>query len=326
MRETAAMESTPHSRASSVLRKLLIAFALTPAVSALADATVDPAPTIVVVTSSRVAAYQEALQGLRRELGPEQELAVVDLDEAGVSLSKELSQLNPRLVVAVGSAASRATAEAASVPFLVTMVVRSEKGASLAAPGLERRRIGVVSLDMPFGTVLREIHALFPDRTRIGVIYSKASSGLDESALQSEAAGQGFALRAVNCKGPEDVVDALMSLKHTVDIVWCPPDGTLFNATTVKPLIMASLRHQMLITGFSEGFVRAGTAVGVYPDFEAIGRQTGMAVRQYLNQGVLPGEQAASDARVAVNERILRLLGVQWMSPADQQGRLTVLK
>jgi ABC-type uncharacterized transport system substrate-binding protein len=306
---------------------MLIALALTPAVAALADATVDPASTIAVVTSSRVAAYTEALQGLRLELGPEQKLAVIDLDEAGVSLSQELSKLDPRLVVTVGSAATRATTEAASsVPFLVTMVVRSQKGASRAAPGREQRGIGVVSLDLPFGAVLREIHALFPDRTRIGVIYSKASSGLDESALQSEAAGQGFALKAVSCKGPEDVVDALVSLKRTADIVWCPPDGALFNATTVKPLIMASLRHQMLIIGFSEGFVRAGTALGVYPDFEAIGRQTGMAVRQYLNQGVLPGEQAASDARVAVNERVLRLLGVHWMSPTDQQSRLSVLK
>jgi ABC-type uncharacterized transport system substrate-binding protein len=306
---------------------MLIALALTPAVAALADATVDPASTIAVVTSSRVAAYTEALQGLRLELGPEQKLAVIDLDEAGVSLSQELSKLDPRLVVTVGSAATRATTEAASsVPFLVTMVVRSQKGASRAAPGREQRGIGVVSLDLPFGAVLREIHALFPDRTRIGVIYSKASSGLDESALQSEAAGQGFALKAVSCKGPEDVVDALVSLKRTADIVWCPPDGALFNATTVKPLIMASLRHQMLIIGFSEGFVRAGTAVGVYPDFQAIGRQTGMAVRTYLNQGVLPGEQAARDARVAVNERVLRLLGVHWISPTDQHGRLTVLK
>jgi ABC-type uncharacterized transport system substrate-binding protein len=312
---------------SSVLRKLLIAFAITPAVAALADATADPASTIAVVTSSRVEAYQEALQGLRLELGPEQKLAVIDLDEAGVSLSKELSQLNPKLVVAVGSAATRATAEvASSVRFLVTMVVRSEKGASLAAPGSEPRRIGMVSLDLPFETVLREIRTLFPDRTRIGVIYSKASSGLDESALQSDAARHGFVLKAVNCKGPEDVVDALVSLKRTTDIVWCPPDGSLFNSTTVKPLIMASLRHQMLITGFSEGFVRAGTAVGIYPGFETIGRQTGRAVRQYLNQGVLPGEQTASDARVAVNERILRLLGVHWTSNTDQQRRLTVLK
>jgi ABC-type uncharacterized transport system substrate-binding protein len=179
---------------------------------------------------------------------------------------------------------------------------------------------------LPFETVLREIRILFPDRTRIGVIHSKASSGLDEPALQSDAARHGFVLKAVNCNGPEDVVDALVSLKRTTDIVWCPPDGLLFNATTVKPLIMASLRHRMLITGFSEGFVRAGTAVGIYPGFEAIGRQTGRAARQYLNQGVLPGEQTASDARVAVNERILRLLGVHWTSNTDQQRRLTVLK
>jgi hypothetical protein len=66
--------------------------------------------------------------------------------------------------------------------------------------------------------------------------------------------------------------------------------------------------------------------VGVYPDFEAVGRQTGVAVRQYLNEGVLPGEQTAKDARVAVNERVLRLLGVNWMSPSEPRGLLTVLK
>jgi ABC-type uncharacterized transport system substrate-binding protein len=321
------MTNAPKNRAAGLLRKVAIVFALATAVLVLAEETPASTPTIAVVTSSRVDAYMEALQGLRAELGSEHKLVVIDLDQASTSLSKDLSQLNARLVVAVGSAATRATAQAASnVPFLATMVVRSEKGAMLAAPGAERRGIGVVSLDLPFEAVLRQIHTLFPEKTRIGVVYSTTSSGLDEPTLRSDAARQGFTLKAVDSKGPEGVVDALVALKSDADIVWCPPDGTLFNAMTVKPLIMASLRHQMLVAGFSEGFVRAGTAVGVYPDFEAVGRQTGVAVRQYLNEGVLPGEQTAKDARVAVNERVLRLLGVNWMSPSEPRGLLTVLK
>jgi ABC-type uncharacterized transport system substrate-binding protein len=317
-------------RLSRVLRAwltLLVAAVLPSAVCAFADTVKGAVPTVVVVTSSHVAAYEEALEGLRQRLGATTRLVVIDLDGAPDSLAQKLDQSNPRLVVTVGGAATRATADAGpGIPVLATMVVRSQGGLPLAASAAGRGLVGVVSLDLPFRTVLGEIRTLFPDKNRVGVIYSKASSGIDESALQAEAKRVGVSLTAVHCKGPEEVVDALVSLKHSADIVWCPPDGTLFNATTVKPLIMASLRHQILIAGFSEGFVRAGTAMGIYPDFEAVGRQTASAVRQYLDQGLLPGEQAASDARVAINERVLRLLGVNWQSLAGHGDGVTLLK
>jgi ABC-type uncharacterized transport system substrate-binding protein len=314
------------SRVRAFLLKLAFALAVAPPVCTLADSATAPVPTIAIVTSSAVEAYQEALKGLRQELGNEQILVVVNVDQAADSLSATLVTLDPKLIVAIGSVATRATAQAASgTPFIVTMVVQSQRGNSLAGPG-SRQAIGMVSLDLAFETVLREIGNLFPDRKRIGIIYSKASSGLDEPSLRSEAERQGFSLNAVNCRGPEDVVEALVSLKHKVDVVWCPPDGSLFNATTVKPLILASLRHQMVITGFSEGFARAGTAAGIYPDYKAVGRQTGFAVRKFLRDGLSPGTQTASDPQVAVNERILRLLGVQWTSPAEPHSRLTVLK
>jgi ABC-type uncharacterized transport system substrate-binding protein len=315
---------TQHNWAASLVLKLILASVLTPVLCLAANVT-KTTPTVAVVTSSQVEAYNEALGGLRQELGLDHTLVVIDLDGTAISLSKELSRLNPEFVVAVGTAASRAVAQADSGrPYLVTMVVDFNQG-SIASTS-KQGAIGVVSLDLPFGTVLQELRTVFPDKTRVGVIYSKASSGLDESSLQAEAALQGFSVSAVECKGPEDVVDALVSLKRSVDIVWCPPDGRLFNATTVKPLIMASLRHQMLITGFSEGFVRAGTAVGVYPDFEAVGRQAGTAVRLFLRHGMLPGKQAATHARVAVNERVLRLLGETSSYLTDHKDSFKVLK
>ena len=63
--------------------------------------------------------------------------------------------------------------------------------------------------------------------------------------------------------------------------------------------------------GFSEGFVRAGATVGFYPDYADIGVQTAETVKRYLaNQEVSRGE-APRKIRMAVNDRVLRILGIE---------------
>jgi ABC-type uncharacterized transport system substrate-binding protein len=65
------------------------------------------------------------------------------------------------------------------------------------------------------------------------------------------------------------------------------------------------------VIGFSEGFVRAGATVGFYPDYADIGAQTAETVKRYLSDQEVSRVEAPRKMRMAVNDRVLRILGIE---------------
>jgi ABC-type uncharacterized transport system substrate-binding protein len=112
----------------------------------------------------------------------------------------------------------------------------------------------------------------------------------------------------VECAGPAQLLQVFQSLKDQVDLVLCFPDASLYNSATVKPLVLASLRYRLPLVGFSESFVRAGAAVGIYPNFREIGAQTADLALKALNRQPASRSETPRKYRVAVNQNITRLL------------------
>jgi len=128
-----------------------------------------------------------------------------------------------------------------------------------------------VSLNIPLATIVQQVGRVLPGKRRLGVIRSASTAGPPPSALASQGDRNGFTIRVVDCEGPDKLIEAFLSLSNEADLIWCQPDSMLYNAATIKPLVLASLRHRLPIIGFSAAFVTAGAAVGIYPDFRATG-------------------------------------------------------
>ncbi|MBZ5727316.1 MAG: hypothetical protein LAP87_20245 [Acidobacteriia bacterium] len=273
-------------------------------------ATASPAAApgdILVAYESGVDAYAEALQGLSAVLGPNA-FRALDLRAGNHDLGQALAARDIRLVVAVGS---RALAEVQShhgaAPVIATMVLR---------PGEADASGGHVDLDLPLSAQLQAMRALLPQRLRVGILRNPARSRYSAEALEARARKEGYAAIVVDCGGPGSLLKAVGSLKGKVDFLLCFPDPDLYNPVTIKPLLVATLEDRLPIVGFSPAFVRAGAAAGIYPDYRETGRQTGeMALR------VLRGEdRGASEGprkiHIAVNQRVARLLGVDFRTGA----------
>jgi ABC-type uncharacterized transport system substrate-binding protein len=102
---------------------------------------------------------------------------------------------------------------------------------------------------------------------------------------------------------------SLRKMRGQVDFVICLPDSELYNKTTVEPLILASLEHRLPLVGYSASFVRAGAAVGVFPDFADIGRQTAALCERFFTAPPAIREERPRRTALAVNERVLHLIG-----------------
>jgi putative ABC transport system substrate-binding protein len=262
---------------------------------------------ITVVYTSEAAPYTEALDGLRGTM-PATAMTTVDLHSPNGSaeLTTSLQRASSRLVISIGGDALAAVTEhKTAVPLVATMIMRSERahGPHLAS---------AIHLDIPVADILAELKTMFPQKTRIAVIRNPDVAGQFDNAALARARQQGFTVQVVECRNPEELLRAVRSFKGQVDFVLCLPDSILYNGTTVKPLILASLECHLLIVGFSQSFVRAGAAIGVYPDFRDVGAQTGEIAQRQLAGQTIAAEEGPRKLVVAVNQRVIRLLGIDY--------------
>jgi putative tryptophan/tyrosine transport system substrate-binding protein len=227
------------------------------------------------------------------------------------------SESNPLFITVGREALERLSGRKAAVPLLATMIMHAE---------LDRfgKVAAAVHLDIPVSEVLAELKPMFPRKTRVAIIRNPAQPGQVESAVVAHGRQQGFTVRVVDAANPEELLRAVRSLNGQVDFIVCLPDSDLYNSATVKPLILASLESRLLIVGFSASFVRAGAGVGVYPDFRDIGAQAGeIAVKKLAGQAV-PADQGPRKVVVAVNQRVIRLLGLEYQPRRD--GELVIFR
>ena len=278
----------------------------------LAAAVAEPAPgSVVVVAESGVAAYGEAVEGLTEGLGPGV-ARVVDIrgPSAARDLTQSLGARETRVVVAVGSRAlAELRARRTALPVVATMVLR----------GAEPEGAGQIDLDVPLGAQLAAVRGLLPQASRAGIIRNPDRSRYTSEALESQGRKEGYSLVVADCDGPGHLLKVVGSLKGKVDFLLCFPDPDLYNAATIQPLVLAAIEYRLPIVGFSPAFVRAGAAVGVYPDYRALGRQAAeMALRLERGEGAR-AEEYPSRLQVAVNQRVTRLLGLDLRVPAGTE-------
>jgi hypothetical protein len=277
------------------------------------------AGTVVIVTSSAVDAFGEAVRGIRSGLGPTVNVVVVDLasDPIGKARGKDV-----RLLIAVGNNALDRAGELDGTPILATMLLDGD----LAGSGRRRAPAGAVVLDTSLGDILTKLASALPGKTRVGIIRNPASGAVGQQILAAQAKAAGMTLRVVECPRPEELLRAFLSLRGQVDFVICPPDGTLYNSTTVRPLILASLDSRLPVVGFSESFARSGAVAAVFPDYFEVGSQAAELARKFLEGGPLPDREGPRKLKLAVNPRVARLLGVRLATKRETDSGIVVIE
>ncbi len=280
---------------------------------------------VVVVVAEAVEAHRTAVGGIREALAPWScQVRVLDVSQAnGAGGGTPLYTPTLRVIIAFGSDATRLVeSERLDVPAVYAMVLRRKPEWDAKAG----RAPVVIPLEVSLPSLLARLKALFPGKTRLGVILNPGWGGMSRAQLEARAQPWGFTVQAAECDSAGKLEAALASLRSQVDFVWCLPDGTLYNNATVKPLIMASLGYRLPLIGFSESFVTAGAAIGIYPDFRDVGLQAGEAARQLMEGQAVPAPDGPRRLKVALNQSVLRLLGMRYSTASAEAGEVSILR
>jgi putative ABC transport system substrate-binding protein len=268
------------------------------------------APEIVILKSSGIAAYDQAVEGFKATAPSAALYTEYDLRgdlDLGKKLAKKIRASDASLVVAVGlKAALAAKLEIVDIPIVYMMILDPLKYQ------LNGSNMTGTLLETPLDRQLRLLHTLLPTKHRLGVLYdpSKTAARIKEAELQASA--NEFQLQGFPVAGEKEVPQQLRALLATVDALWLMPDSTVLTDESIRFILESALAQHVPVIGFSPEFTRLGALLSLSVNYGEVGRETGSLGKRILDgERILPlRPMPVERLKITVNLKTARFLGI----------------
>jgi len=284
---------------------------------------------VMIVQSSSIEAYQEAVSGFNQafagstslpgiaSIQPSQSI-VLDpaAQDAAAVVGLQYKALLPEVVVAIGNGALEAVKDL-NCPIVYLLVANPE---AIVPP---RPNItGIKMMPAPLAQ-LTAIKAALPAIRKIGIIFNPSTS-VDFFILAKAAADS---LNLLLIKSPaSDDRDAILQigeLAGQLDAIWLLPEPTLVSPNLLKALPLLSLEKQIPLIAFAPKYLETGAAMAVFSSPEQQGAQAADLVRRLLSaqprDALLP--EYGKEVTVQANNRIIQKLGLIFNNTSPSEGR-----
>ncbi len=262
---------------------------------------------VAVVMSEDTAVYRAVAETIQSQLEGAAAVDIVDIPALRNPKRKDL-----RFLVAIGSqAAHAAAASSIEAPLLVTLLPRSafDRLAAERRRAADPRPLSALYLDQPIGRQLDLIRLTMPNARRIGVLLGPESDNL-LIPLQKAAQEKQMHLVAQRVGRDSEIAPALQKLLPEIDALLALPDPSVFNASTIQLILLATYRQQLPLFGFSAAYVRAGAIASLHATPEQIGNQAGDMLRTGLARSQLPPSRYSGQYTLATNPHVAHSLGI----------------
>jgi putative tryptophan/tyrosine transport system substrate-binding protein len=265
---------------------------------------------IAILQSSDIAAYREAIAGMKAT-GPigaiYTEYDVQGDLELGKKLARKVRASNASLVVAVGlKAALAAKVEIVDVPIVYMMVLDPLKHQ------LTTDNMTGTLLEVPLDRQLKIMRTFLPTLRRLGTLYDPTKTSSRVKNAEKQAANFDFQLKGVPVESEKDVPQQLRALLAEIDALWLVPDSTVLTNESIRFILESALGHQIPVIGFSPEFTRLGSLLSMSVNYGDVGRETGLLATRILNgNGLLPLNPVPIERiKITVNLKTAKFLGI----------------
>jgi len=265
---------------------------------------------IAILQSSDIAAYREAVTGLKAT-GPLGAIyteydAQGDL-ELGKKLARKARASNASLIVAVGlKAALAAKVEIVDVPIVYMMILDPLKHQLTAA-----NMTGTL-LEVPLDRQLKIMRKLLPTLHRLGTLFDPAKTSARLTEASRLAGISDFEFKGLPVESEKDVPHQLRTLLPNVEALWLMPDSTVLTNESIRFILDSALARQIPAIGFSPELTRMGALLGMSVNYTDVGRETGLLAKRILDgEGqLLPKPLPIDRLKITVNLKTARFLGI----------------
>lgn len=224
-------------------------------------------------------------------------------------------KLPPALYVPVGVSATKAVIQLkSSVPLMAALVpnesfriLRSKGSAGCRSGGL----CSAIVLDQPPSRQLALIRKIFGNKTRVGILTGSDNMTMVSRYL-NEAKKTGISLDIEKIEAETELVPGLERLLKRTDILMVVPDPVVFNANTVKHVLLTTYHYRKPVIAYSPGYVNAGALAAVYSSPEDIAHDlSDWFIRKWFANGkTLPSILSPQSYSIEFNEWVARSLDI----------------
>jgi putative ABC transport system substrate-binding protein len=217
---------------------------------------------------------------------------------------ERVRRTSPDVVVAIGTEAFRKMRSLRDVPLVHVMVIpaEAERGPAGTVSG--------VSMDIAPGTWLRSMRRLFPNARRAGLLFNPENTGAFVAEAQRAAPDAGVELVIRKVQGPDDVPQALNSMRNGIDLLWMLPDPTIAAPPMAEHLLRYSIQHRIPIMTFSRKYLDMGAVASLDVDPIEMGLQAGELVNRIAREGRDGGSRYARKPRLSINGKAAEKMGI----------------
>lgn len=254
---------------------------------------------VTVVLSEEGGAYQEFSDLLRVKM------PVARFALNTVNVDQILSDSD--LYIAVGM---KAADELASSDLPVLSVLVPKAGYDKLPHGSVQRTLprSAIFLDQPMERQIAFLLAALPSTSDVGILYSTPPPELPN--VRRLLADKKVRLHDISVGGAQSLNDALESVLIESQVLFVLPDTGVYNAATIRNILLTSYRKQIPLVGISRAYVRAGALCAIYSTPDQVASQAAAAIRQFSETGRLPPNQYPKEFEVSVNRQVARSLDI----------------
>jgi ABC-type uncharacterized transport system substrate-binding protein len=262
---------------------------------------------VTVVLSEEGGVYQEFSDLLRVKM------PVAKYALNTVNIDQTLSGSD--LYIAVGMKAADALASR-DIPVLSVLVPKA--GYEKSPHALTQRTVprSAIFLDQPMERQIEFLLTALPSTRHVGVLYSTPPPELPN--VRRLLADKKVRLHDISVGGAQSLNDALESILSESDVLFVLADAGVYNAATIRNILLTSYRKQIPLVGISQAYVKAGALCAIYSTPDQIATQAADAIRQFSETRKLPPNQYPKEFEVSVNLQVARSLDI----PVQDAGRL----
>ena len=290
---------------------------------------------VAVLLTASHPAMEAALAGLRESLkqagfaepsGLRLEVRDADADPAlAAQHARELVDLKPDVIVALGNPAAQAMVKATRrIPVVFSAVTDPVDANLVAAWQPSGTNVTGVSDLIPMYKQLDLIKQVRPNARRIGMVHTQSEPNARASfkQMQEAASKAGMTLIDVPVTRSMSVGAAARSLIGKVDVLFVGTDHQVTLA--MKTLAKVANDAKLPLFAADGSQVEAGAAAAWAIDYRALGQQTGRMVARVL-KGTAPGAIAPETSaryQLVVNPQAAAGQGVQFPEGMMKQARV----
>ena len=169
-------------------------------------------------------------------------------------------------------------------------------------------RSSAVYADQPLSRQLRLIDALLGNRrTVIGMAWQQREYLSQYNAVQKAYPSYRFTQQQVDGAQAERQINRLI---QQCDVLLATPESDLYNANSIRSILLAAYRHQTLVIGPDKAFVTAGALASVSSQPQHYIDDIVDSIQYYLRTATVPPPRYPSRFTVSINSHVAESLGI----------------